>query len=152
MSDFATELIEGERSGKYSPVEVAQWLEEYANRGEKSLMQAGKLESLEFRRLAIDVDMQVGLGRFFAAKFRSGVLYRLHEQSGDRTALEECLKTYRAARAAWAEIAERAGASSLIGSSRRLVHAVHDWSDLSARIAGQGEIRARDLQSLARPV
>ncbi len=28
MSDFAAELLSGNRSGKYSPVEVAQWLED----------------------------------------------------------------------------------------------------------------------------
>jgi hypothetical protein len=65
-------------------------------------------ERSEFRRFAIDVEIQSGLGRFFAAKFRSAVLYRLHEQTGDRTALEECLKCYRAARGAWVGIAERA--------------------------------------------
>lgn len=50
----------------------------------------------------------VGLGRFFAAKFRSGVLYAIHECTGDRRALEEALKAYRAARSTWAELARRA--------------------------------------------
>lgn len=108
MTDFAKELLAGERSGKYSPVEVAQWLEDFASRGEKALLQAGKLDSLEFRRLAIDVDLQVGLGRFFAAKFRSGVLYSIHERTGDRRALEEALKAYRRARSFWAQVADRA--------------------------------------------
>ena len=35
-------------------------------------------------------------------KFRSGVLYRIFEQTGDRPALEESLKQYRAARSSWA--------------------------------------------------
>ena len=30
MNDFADELLKGERSGKYSPIEVAQWIEDYA--------------------------------------------------------------------------------------------------------------------------
>ena len=38
----------------------------------------------EYRRLAIDVAIQAGLGRFFGAKFRAGVLYRIYEQTGDR--------------------------------------------------------------------
>lgn len=63
---------------------------------------------MEFRRLAIDVKMQAGLGRFFAAKFRSGVLYAIHERTGDRRALEEALKAYRAARTTWAQVADRA--------------------------------------------
>ena len=32
--------------------------------------------------MAIDVAIQAGLGRFFGAKFRSGVLYRIHERTG----------------------------------------------------------------------
>jgi hypothetical protein len=108
IGDFAEELLKGERSGKYSPVEVAQWLEDFADGADKNLLQAGKPESVEFRRIAIDVNMQAGLGRFFAAKFRSGVLYAIHERTGDRRALEEALKTYRTARVVWAQVADRA--------------------------------------------
>jgi hypothetical protein len=52
-----------------------------------------------------------GLGRFFAAKFRAGVLYRIHEKSGDRGALEAAIAQYRKARAAWSEMAEGAKAA-----------------------------------------
>jgi len=58
--------------------------------------------------MSIDIAMIVGLGHFFAAKFRSGVLYAIFEQSGDRTALEESLNYYRKARSFWAELANRA--------------------------------------------
>ena len=51
---------------------------------------------------------QAGLGRFFAAKFRAGVLYRIFQQTGDGAALEKALTSYRKARAAWAELADRA--------------------------------------------
>lgn len=108
MSDFAVELLKGERSGKYSPVEVAQWLEDLADGAEKDLLQTGKPDSVEFRRLAIDAHMQAGLGRFFAAKFRSGVLYAIYKGTGDRRALEEALKAYRTARARWAQVADQA--------------------------------------------
>jgi hypothetical protein len=112
VNDFAAELLKPERSGKYSPIEAAQWLEDYADEALKQLTQAEaqskKKSKPEFRRMAIDVAMQAGLGRFFAAKFRSGVLYALFEQTGDRTALEEALKAYHRARSFWAELANRA--------------------------------------------
>jgi hypothetical protein len=112
INDFAAELLKGERSGKYTPIEAAQWIEKYADEAAKHLAQAeAKAEnkkSPEFRRMAIDVSMQVGLGRFFASKFRAGVLYGIFEQSGDRTALEEALKAYRQARNVWAEFANKA--------------------------------------------
>jgi hypothetical protein len=108
ISDFAAELIKGERSGKYSPVEVAQWLEDLASAAEKGLTAAGELESAALSGAAIDVALQAGLGRFFAAKLRAGVLYSLHEQTGDRGALEEAIKLYRVAREAWAQVTARA--------------------------------------------
>jgi hypothetical protein len=98
INDFADELLKGERSGKYSPIEVAQWLEDLA----------GAAKPVKDRRVDIDVAIQAGLGWFFAAKFRAGVLYAIHERTGDRAALDEALKFYRAARAAWAGLAERA--------------------------------------------
>jgi len=58
--------------------------------------------------MAVDVSIQIGLGRFFGAKFRSAVLYGIFEQTGDRGALAEALKAYRTARSAWAELANQA--------------------------------------------
>jgi hypothetical protein len=109
INDFAEELLKGERSGKYSPIEYAQWIEDFADAADEHLAQAetrskGK-QKPEFRRMAIDVAIQVGLGRFFGAKFRAGVLYAIFEQSGDRTALELSLKTYKKARDFWVELA-----------------------------------------------
>ena len=44
-----------------------------------------------------------GSGRFFAAKFSAGVLYAIHERTGDRRALDETLAGLcRDARRAWA--------------------------------------------------
>jgi hypothetical protein len=115
INDFADELLSGKRSGKYSPIEVAQWIDDYAAKAKKHLAQAalqvkGK-QNAEYRRLEIDVAIQAGLGNFFAARFRSGVLYRIFEQSGDRTSLESSLIQYRKARAAWAEFASLARGS-----------------------------------------
>jgi hypothetical protein len=58
--------------------------------------------------MAIDVAMQVELGRFFGAKFRCGVLYGIFEQSSDRRALDEAVKMYQKARASWASLADLA--------------------------------------------
>lgn len=112
MNDFADELLSGKRSGKYSPIEVAQWIEDYAEAASRHMVQAeartpGK-QRPEYRRLAIDVGILAGLGRFFGAKFRSGVLHRIYERTGDQTALQQCLSQYRKARTAWAELANRA--------------------------------------------
>ena len=112
INDFAAELLKGERTGKYSPIEYAQWIEDYADAAAKHIAKAVTLASdkkqSDFRRMAIDVAIQIGLGRFFGAKFRSGALYAIFEQSGDRTALELSLKMYKKARSYWVELADRA--------------------------------------------
>ena len=112
ISDFASELLKGNRTGKYSPIEVAQWLEDLAENVATRLAEAegyptGK-SSPEFRRIAQDVRIQIGLGRFFAAKFRSAVLYAIYEQSGDYIAIEQALKAYGRAREIWAKFAGEA--------------------------------------------
>src|SRR5215831_3348177 len=112
VNDFADELLSRKQSGKYSPVEVAQWIEDYAAAAAKHLAQAGTLikdkESPEYRRLATDVAIQAGLGHFFAAKFRAAVFYRIFEKTEAQTVLETALEHYRKARAAWAEFANLA--------------------------------------------
>jgi hypothetical protein len=134
IDEHAGELLTNERSGKYSPIDVAQWLEDLAAAVARDLAriaqsapiarsgptarsgqtaqsaQSDRLTSPAARRLAIDAHIQAGLGRFFAAKFRAGVLYALHERTGDRRALEEAVNRYREARRAWAELAEQARA------------------------------------------
>jgi hypothetical protein len=111
INDFADELLSGERTAKCSPIEVAQWIEDYADAATKHLADAeSKMQGNnrpEYRRLVIDVAIQAGLGRFFGAKFRSGVLYRIYQQTNDPAALAECLNQYRKARAAWADLADR---------------------------------------------
>ena len=110
VDDCADELLSGHRSGRYLVVQTASWLEDMAASAESSLTQAQSAvrnaNSPEFRRLAIDVKIQSGLGQFFAAKFRAGVLYGIFAASGDRDALERALAQYRQARNAWAKLAD----------------------------------------------
>jgi hypothetical protein len=94
VNAFADELLKGERSGKYTPIEVAQWLEDLAK-------DAVSRNFTSDRRLGVDVMIQASTGNFFAAKLRAGVLYRIHERTGDRAALEEAIKFYKQARSAW---------------------------------------------------
>ena len=114
--EFADEFIKyglnntSNLSGKYSPIWVANKLEEAAKNAADNLLAAKSrvrdAKSADYRRLAADVAIQSRLGRFFAAKFRAGVLYALYRSSLYQMALEEALKSQRAARAAWVELAD----------------------------------------------
>jgi hypothetical protein len=111
ISEFATGILKTESSGKYSPIEVAQWLEGLAVEAINGITAAERRpekSSAAFRRMAIDVRIQIGLGRFFATKLRAGVLYAIYQQSGDRTALEAALNWYRQARELWSQFASLA--------------------------------------------
>jgi hypothetical protein len=112
VDEFAGELLNGGSSGKYSPARVAQQLEEAARQAMARLHEAKAnvpdARDAGFRRLEIDVTIQAGLGRFFAAKFRAGVLYAIYQQTGYQPALAASLKAQHAARNAWAELADAA--------------------------------------------
>jgi hypothetical protein len=112
VDEFAGELLKGESSGKYSPAWVAQQLDQAAKQTMARLHEAKSnvpdARDAGFRRLEIDVTIQAGLGRFFAAKFRAGVLYAIYEQTGHRAALVAAVKAQHAARDAWVELAETA--------------------------------------------
>jgi hypothetical protein len=144
MNEFAADLLKGAQSGKYTPVEVAQWIEDHAAAAASSLARAedrvtGK-DRPGYRRLAIDIAVAADLGRFFGAKFRAGVLYHIFEQTGDRAALEKALKAYRSAREAWAAIAARTRevymADITVGELRQLRgHWADRLPDIDADIA-----------------
>src|SRR2546425_6358412 len=110
INDFADELLRGERSGKYSPLEVAQWIDDNAEAAMKHFFQGADhvqdKQRPDYRRLAIDVFILAGLGHFFAARFRSGVLYRIFEKTNERAALESALQQYRVARVRWADLSK----------------------------------------------
>ena len=55
-----------------------------------------------------DVRIQNGLGRFFAAKLRSGVLFEIYSKTGNAEAGKLALAKYQEAREAWAAMADRA--------------------------------------------
>jgi len=83
-------------------------LEEHAKAALRYLEEAKKSDRAEFRRLAVDVRIQAGLGLFFADKFRSAVLYHVFEKTGNRGSLLQAIDLYKKARAAWADLAATA--------------------------------------------
>ncbi len=128
INDYADDLLKGERGARYTPIDVAHWIERYAAEAAASLARADRRAAdrsgSEYRRAAVDVAVAADLGRFFGAKFRAGVLYRIFEKTGDHAALEQALAQYRAARETWAGIAVRTNgvyaADITVGELRQL--------------------------------
>ncbi len=110
--EYTRDSLAGHTSAKYSPLEVAQWLEDYTAASTRALADARtKAKSTtapQFRRMEEDVVMQNGLGVFFAAKLRAAVLYEIYQQGGNAEAGKQALAQYTKARDAWAAMAQRA--------------------------------------------
>jgi hypothetical protein len=110
--EYAGDLLAGQYNAKYSPIEVAQWLENFTAASAQALttarVQAKSHTSPEFRRMEEDVLIQNGLGNFFAAKLRSGVLFEIYTRTGNAEAGKQALDQYQKARDAWAKMASRA--------------------------------------------
>lgn len=112
VEDYVQDLIQHKPNAKYSPIEVARWVEECVATSRQALDQARhsvrSRTTSAFRRIEEDVLIQIGLGTFFAHKLRCAVLYEIFHRSADGKAGEEAVAHYQQAREAWATMAKRA--------------------------------------------
>ena len=112
--ECADDLAAGTATGKYSPLEVAQWLEDIAA-GARSQLDTARVQlgasvsTPAFRRVEEDVLIQRGIALFFAAKLRSAVLWRLYVATGYPAAGDAAIARY----------AEGRDASGCDGPARR---------------------------------
>ena len=133
IEEFVSETIAAEPSARYSPLQVAHWLETLAETAETELkkaeMQSPDPSAPAHRRIAIDVAIQAGIGRFFAEKLRAGVSYTLSQRTRNRQPLQRALAAYQRARAAWATLAQTASAYVSDLTFGRAAHLRGHWSD-----------------------
>src|SRR3954453_18181951 len=101
INDYTDSILNGHSDGKNSPLQGGQGSEHHAAAAREHLKsaeaQTKNKQSPEYRRMAIDVSVLAGLGEFFGAKFRAGMLYRTYEKTGDPAALASCVAQYRKA-------------------------------------------------------
>lgn len=106
-------LYTGVNTGKYTPIEVAGWLESMAKIAKENILEARETlginaEKPNFRRVEEDVLILIGLAEFFAAKFRCGVIWQVYNLSGDQRAAEKAIEIYTKGQSSWVKMAERA--------------------------------------------
>jgi hypothetical protein len=169
IKEFAGELLKGERSGKYTPLEVADWLDTYAAAAAGGPFSAGVNRSVASRRVTLDIQILSGLAKFYSAKLRAGVLYAVFEETSDAAALNQALDRYRAARQEWANVAAIAKDvyQPNLGAGDRFSVQGH-WSDRlalidadiaameqkssSAKIAAQARIGTAIAEAMVKPM
>lgn len=138
VAEYTQDLLAGKPGRKYSPIEVAQWLENFTAASDEALASARaksrSQSSPEFRRVEEDVLIMNGLGKFFAAKLRSSMLWEIYQQTGNAKAGEQAVAQYKKGREAWARMAERASRVYVSDVSYGSVHMRRgNWTD---RLAG----------------
>jgi hypothetical protein len=110
--EHVQDLLGGTVSPKYSPVEVAQWIDNLINSSTQALAASRTktrgASSPEFRRIEEDVLIMNGVGGYYAAQMRSATYYEIFKQTGNAKAGELALEHYKKARDVWAKMAERA--------------------------------------------
>jgi hypothetical protein len=87
-------LVVGESTFRYTPHEVARWLEGFAEEAQEALVRVrrpGAKLSAQTERVAIDVQIISHLGVYYAHKLRGAVDYAVWERTRARAALERAL-------------------------------------------------------------
>jgi len=110
IADCAEDLLAGRANAKYSPLEVASWVDGFIAASEKALIAARTRDknNVDFRRLDEDTRIVNAMGRFYAGKLRAAVFYEIWTKTHDPKAGSQALAHYEKGRSAWAAMAERA--------------------------------------------
>jgi hypothetical protein len=107
INEYVAAAAGGTLGAKYTPLEVAAWIDDLTAEGRKALDQfraTADPADPQVRRTLIDLEVLVRLGTFFAGKFRAAVDYAIFQSTGDPRHLESTLSHYRVARDAYAGI------------------------------------------------
>lgn len=108
IAEHADDLLADRVNAKYSPAEVAQWLDDLAQQTDVALLAMGSAVHAQAHRLAEDASLLSGTARFFAAKLRAGLYFALWQKTRSRATGMRAVDSYDQARDAWARLAERA--------------------------------------------
>lgn len=106
--DFAADIYEGTLPPKFTPLDVADWLEGEVEHCEAALLRlksSAGFETAAVQRIAIDAQIAAGLGRFFAEKFRAAVALELYLLTSSPALLEQAISKCRRSVIAWRTIA-----------------------------------------------
>jgi hypothetical protein len=155
VGEYADDAVSGRLSAKYTPLEVASWLDELVGAGEAALNGVEPPDSglsAQAQRTVVDLQILARLGRFFAGKFRAAVEYALYRRNRDSLHLEACIEQLRGAHSAYAEIADVASGvyqddlAFGVGLSDR-----GSWQDRLAAMHEDRQLLEIELERLGQP-
>ncbi len=95
---------------RYSPITMSNWLMEYSNKSDYHLKKGIKnfknKSDSEFKRLEIDINILIGLGKFFAYKIKSACYWELFLKEHKYNLGLHALKFYKKSYKEWSMISE----------------------------------------------
>lgn len=102
--EYAESLLAGRPDHRYSPLDVADWLEEIAGGVEHALVDIKACRSsgrVAVQRLVIDAGISAGIARFFAERFRAAVYAEIWLATHVTSVIDIALDYVRRSVTAW---------------------------------------------------
>ena len=106
---LAVEALNDCLSHRYTPLDVATWLDQRADAGMQAVEASRELTDAtlpESRRIFTDVEILAGIARFFARKFRAGCAWELYLLTGDPDLFTSAKQLYGDAIYSWKQAAD----------------------------------------------
>ena len=108
VNEFVEDFVADKTHYRYSPIDVANWLEKFAHVSNKQLKNAEQkildTNKSEFRRFFIDASAQNALGLFFANKYKAATAFMFFEMNKNLDYLRDAVYYYRLARDSWKDL------------------------------------------------
>ncbi len=107
--EYVASLIAGEPTRRYTPLDIADWLEGFAEQSEIAIARAkSKSDAARagVRAMLIDAGILASLGRFFAAKFRAACWAELYLETHHIDARNRMIAYLQQAREGWRSAAK----------------------------------------------
>lgn len=107
IGEYADDVLAERLTPKYTPLEVASWLDDMVKEGKSALVNIdGSLleDNPQAQRTLYDLQIVAELGRFFAGKFRAAVNYALFRRTGHTKYLKDAIALLKEAQTAYAAV------------------------------------------------
>src|SRR5690606_320664 len=106
VDEYIDGVLAGAVDGRYTPLEVAGWIDGFTERGAAALadFRAAARDDPQTRRTLIDLEVLVRLGRFLATQYRAATSYANFDRTGSADAITEAVALVENSRAHWAEL------------------------------------------------
>ena len=109
VGEYVDSVVAGNLDAKYTPLEVASWIQTFTDRGEAALarfQETSDLSDPQTNRTLIDLGVLVELGHFFATQYRAAVEYSVFEKTGAADSIVKAVELLEEARAHWIKLTQ----------------------------------------------